>query len=75
MRFYQVLWQTDYCYRVCRCWKLKDDPPMHGPCVYLESGPARSLGQDGSFTHKGRAEEDHSSTYEGQLNLSTTVVL
>ena len=58
MRFYQVLWQTDYCYRVCRCWKLKDDPPMHGPCVYLESGPARSLGQDGSFTHKSRAEED-----------------
>ena len=40
---------------------LKDDPPMHGPCVYLESGPARSLGQDGSFTHKGRAEEDHPS--------------
>ena len=36
---------------------LKDDPPMHGPCVYLES----SLVKDGSFTHKGRAEEDHPS--------------
>ena len=45
MRFYQVLWQTDYCYRVCRCWKLKDDPPMHGPCVYLEwAGPISRSG-------------------------------